>query len=116
MAASFGAQLYAIDSKLKRITRYSQQQGLAGNLNSLANDNEGNIWVGTRAATSGQRAGITILDPERKEFKILNTNSGLNSDETDAILKDRRGTDVDSNLERFEHVKPQWYCHHTYRE
>jgi ligand-binding sensor domain-containing protein/signal transduction histidine kinase len=62
---------------------YTTQDGLADNfVSSLAEDDEGNVWIGTGAGLNRFRAG---------QFDVFSTREGLPSDGVQALATDGRG-------------------------
>jgi ligand-binding sensor domain-containing protein/class 3 adenylate cyclase/predicted metal-dependent HD superfamily phosphohydrolase len=68
---------------------FSDKSSITTNhIRAIIEDNYGNLWIGTSA-------GISILDKERKSFKILkhhfNTNGSLANDQVWSLFQDSNG-------------------------
>jgi signal transduction histidine kinase/ligand-binding sensor domain-containing protein len=92
--SDFYGAINAISIKAKTINHYSSEQGLAKStwVMSMLSDGE-NICIATTTNDNVglPGTGLCIFNLEKKQFKILNTISGLNSNDLYALQKDRRG-------------------------
>ena len=93
----------AFDSQQKKFRVYRAGDGELSRYHSIAEDNQGNIWVST------WHAGIQCLDPVTGKFTIIRrdpaTPSSLSSDLVNSIALDRTGTiwvGTPSGLNRFD--------------
>lgn len=73
--ATEGAGLQLFDPKKHTFTRYSETEGLANNaVLKIIEDQQANLWISTLG-------GISIYNPKKNQFKTINVETGLLSNE-----------------------------------
>lgn len=74
-----------LDGPQFTITRYTEKQGLtSNNVRCLVEDASGRIYAGTVR-------GVTQIDPEKNQTKLISTNDGLAADFVQSAYRDRDG-------------------------